>query len=278
MKEQQYKQFFKDYEKSMTGRTQLHSRKVLREDIIKKNELSRLEEEAEKERQKKLKEKDIKDQYYHQKMLQDAKLHNKSMLDFKQRLQQQQKMEKIVQENEQRLRENNEMKLLKIKQGQDLLTNKKQYYDDLKKQKVDKVIQPDRLLDKNDYSVKASTGLNAMIPGINNWNTIGSVPLKRGAQSLTRSQISLDPPMMVDRPIELPNIASARHSKYKIMKELETEQFNETNGLKKGFVSRRLSHNQNYSQPNLHDINPYIEKEKSKMASDIKQRNHSLRF
>ena len=261
----------------MANRTNLHSRKVLRENLKKKDEIEKLEEEAEKERQKNLIKRDVKDLYYHQQMMQDAKSHNKSVLDFKQRLHQQQKMEKLAQETEQRKRENSDLKFLKLKQTQDMITNKKQYHDDLKKQKDEK-LNSTKLLDKEDYSYKAARGLNAMIPGINNWNTIGSVPLKRGGNSLARSQATLDPFVVTDKPIELPNITSARQSKYQIMKELETEYYNETNGLSKGFGVRRLSQGHNLSQPNLHDINPYIEKEKQKMANDIRQRNHSVRY
>lgn len=276
-KEEQYKQFFKDYERIMNERNKLHSRKVLRESIEKSNELNRIEQQAQKEYQHKLEEKEVKDQYFHQQMLQDTHMHNKSMLDFKQRIQKQQKREKDELLKEQRKKEECDLQLLKIKQQQDNMSNKKQYYADLAKQKFLKNYKEksSRMLTKDEQMINQSQGLNALIPGINNWNTIGSKPLKRGARSTDRLKPLSTEAHMVMAPVGLP---SMRTSKYQIIKDLEKEYY-ENGGETKNSFNRRSSYNNN-SLPNLHDVNPYIEREKNLMMNNVKMNNrsHSLRY
>lgn len=85
-----------------------------------------------------------------------------------------------------------------------------------------------------DYS--RSAGVNALIPGINNWNTVGSVPLKRGVDRQGQSQtnsISISNNITQTK-LDPPKITSARNSKYEKLKELENEYYNMGNGLTPG--------------------------------------------
>jgi hypothetical protein len=113
-----------------------------------------------------------------------------------------------------------------------------------------------------------------MIPGINNWSTVGSAPTKRGAHSVECSKnMSLDAHMVM-APVNLPIIPSARNSKYQIMKDLEKEYF-ETADTSNAFTGRRLSQNTS-SSPNIHNINPYIDREQKSIVSQMKNKSYSL--
>uniref|UniRef100_A0A7S3JEB8 Uncharacterized protein n=1 Tax=Euplotes harpa TaxID=151035 RepID=A0A7S3JEB8_9SPIT len=93
-KENQYKQFFKDYEQSMNQRMYSHINHVLKEDIKKQCQLDQLENDAERKYKQKQEEVDLQQYVSHQKALQNTYRSNKGAIDFKQRLCQQQKKEK----------------------------------------------------------------------------------------------------------------------------------------------------------------------------------------
>jgi hypothetical protein len=152
MKEHEYKQFFNEYEKQMTERGKLHSRKVLRENLEKNLELNRKQQHDEQQLNRGLDEREAKSQYNHQQMKFDTHMHNKSMLDFKQRIQKQQKREHEQKLKEQRKKEESESSLLKVKQQQMELSHKKQYYADLEKQKFLKTFKDknSRMLTKDE--------------------------------------------------------------------------------------------------------------------------------
>lgn len=67
--------------------------------------------------------------------------------------------------------------------------------------------------------------MNALIPGINNWNTVGSRPLKQGLRK--GSQYASVSNLYAGGRLEPPNVPTARHSKYMKLKELENEYYNQ---------------------------------------------------
>ena len=204
-------------------------------------------------------------------------MHNKSMLDFKQRIQKQQKREHEQHLKEQRKKEESELNLLKVKQQEDQQQFKKQYYADLDMQKFLKTYKDktSRMLTKDELGINKTHGLNAMIPGINNWSTVGSAPTKRGYHSVERKQIPSDAHLVM-APVSLPNIPSARNSKYKIMKDLEKEYF-ETADTSNAFSKRRLSYNTS-SPVNLQNMNSYIGKEQNAVVNQMKNKSDRLRY
>ena len=209
----------------------------------KQQEIDRIESEAEKEYRKKLEDKEVKDYHNHQMMLQDTHISNKNTIDFKQRIKLIQKKEKDQQQLTERRRDENELQVIKIKQKMDKAQNKFRYYEDLNQQTVLKRLKDNnnKQLSKNemslnkeiiDYSKRA--GVNALIPGINNWNTVGSVPLKRGIEYTKQIQPLLISSSITQAKLDPPKITSARNSKYEKLKELENEYFNLGNGSAAG--------------------------------------------
>ena len=285
-KEQDYKQFFKDYEKMMVERGKQHSRRVLSENMEKDIKLNQIQREAEKEYQSRIQEKEAKDQYYHQQKLQDMNTHNKSMLDFKQRIQKQQKREKEQKQLELRKKEENELNLMKVKQKQMKQYINKQYFNDLGKQKALKSYKDksNKMLTKDELGMNKTLGINAMIPGINNWNTVGSAPMKRKGHSTERKLQPMTEPHLLIGSVGLPKIPSARNSKYQIMKDLEKEYYETSNNSDNTFNIRRLSHND--VKPNVHDVNPYItlnsikymENGQKNNMDQMKNKSQSLRY
>ena len=67
--------------------------------------------------------------------------------------------------------------------------------------------------------------MQALIPGINNWNTIGSAPLKRGVDKVNKQEYSSMATYFTDGKLEPPTVPSARVAKYQKLKELENEYF-----------------------------------------------------
>lgn len=164
----------------------------------------------------------------------DAQLENKNTLDFKQRILKQQKYDATQAKHAARKRDEDELKLLKIKQRLDQAQSKKQYFEDLSKQKIEKHMteRQSLQLQNNEFgsSRKPLTDfsktptMSAMIPGINNWKTVGSTPILRGLNKKQKEFESAGNILAFNK-FNPPKMPSARLSKYEKLKSLENEYF-----------------------------------------------------
>lgn len=166
-------------------------------------------------------------------MVVDAQATNKSVLDFKQRIKAQQKLDNVLSNRLERKKDEQELNLLRVKQKEDLLKNQKQYYEDLSKQKKDRMQTERKDLQMTSTGLGSYKSLtdfsktptvSAMIPGINNWSTIGSKPLNRGLNSDGKNFNSVGNIFALNK-ISPPKLPNHRLSKYQNLKELEKEYF-----------------------------------------------------
>jgi hypothetical protein len=202
-REQNYKQFFKEFDHNLAGRMSSHMKHVTEPIIEKQLMLDDIEEKNELERNKYLDKKDLRERT--ERFRQEKEMHEQNRLVFeKKERERTNKRENYQNACEQRKKEEDDYKAAQQRRLEDEEDRRHLYrqalqfqtgYQEYSKNKNNQMTQMEKKLNNIDHkqATPIKTDYQGMVPGIHNLESVGSRPLLRKANDDYYASQSTDP-------------------------------------------------------------------------------------